>query len=70
MTDDDLFDYAEPARVLSPCVNICAIDPASGWCVGCARSGDEIEEWPAASDARRQAILDDLPDRLAALRRV
>lgn len=66
--DDDLFDYAEPARVLSPCVNICVLDSATGWCVGCGRSGDEIEEWPEAADARRQAILDDLPERMETLR--
>ena len=68
MTPDDIFDYFEPARVLSPCVDICEIDGATGWCVGCGRTGDEIGEWPDSGDMRRQAIVDALPPRIAALR--
>jgi hypothetical protein len=60
----DLFDYSEPARVLSPCTNVCVLDPDTGWCIGCGRSCDEIGEWPDAGDARRQAILDVLPGRM------
>ncbi|UIJ45019.1 DUF1289 domain-containing protein [Sphingomonas cannabina] len=66
--DDDLFEYSEPARVQSPCINVCVLDPATGWCLGCGRSGDEVEEWSSITDARRQAILDRLPARLEALR--
>jgi uncharacterized protein len=62
--DDDFLEYAEPARVLSPCVDICVLDPDTGWCIGCGRTGDEIGDWPDASDARRQAILDALPPRM------
>ena len=66
--DDDPFEYSEPARVMSPCINVCVLDPATGWCLGCGRSGDEVEEWSAATDARRQAILDQLAARMEALR--
>ena len=66
--DDDLFDYVEPARVMSPCVNICDLDTATGWCIGCARTGDEIVAWTSVGDAGRQAILDALPARMATLR--
>ena len=66
---DDPFEYSQPAGVPSPCVNICEIDTATGWCIGCARTGDEIAEWPATTDARRQAILDELPMRMLDLSR-
>lgn len=66
--DDDPFDYVEPARVMSPCVNVCGLDEGTGWCVGCGRTGDEIASWSSICDADRQAILDGLPPRMAALR--
>ena len=47
----------------SPCTQLCTIDPATGWCLGCARSLDEIATWGAASEARQRAILGRLPER-------
>jgi uncharacterized protein len=41
----------------SPCINICQMDAASGLCVGCWRSLDEIAGWAVADDAARAAIL-------------
>ncbi len=67
MDDDDFLEFTEPARVLSPCVLICRVDKATGWCLGCGRTGGEIGEWSLATDARRQAILDELPGRLQKL---
>lgn len=29
----------------SPCVSVCEIDPASGYCRGCLRSAEEIAVW-------------------------
>ena len=68
MDDDDLFEFVAPARVMSPCVNICELDAATGWCIGCGRTGDEVAVWSAVDDAERQAILDRLPERMATLR--
>jgi uncharacterized protein len=53
----------------SPCVNVCQMDPASGWCRGCARRIDEIAGWGSAAAARQRHILDQLPARRLALRR-
>jgi predicted Fe-S protein YdhL (DUF1289 family) len=39
--------------VPSPCVRVCRIDAASGWCAGCWRTLDEIAQWRAMSDAQR-----------------
>jgi len=50
--------------VESPCIKICAIDDATGWCRGCGRGLAEIAEWLAASDERRAAIWRELPARL------
>lgn len=42
---------------LSPCIGVCELDPASGLCRGCLRSGNEIAIWPAASRELRRQIL-------------
>ena len=52
-------------EVPSPCVNVCRMDPKSGYCVGCARTLDEIAGWSQASSAQRLAILQQLPQRRA-----
>jgi predicted Fe-S protein YdhL (DUF1289 family) len=48
----------------SPCVGVCTLDGATGWCLGCGRSGDEVARWIAMSDAERLACWADLPSRL------
>lgn len=57
------------AAVASPCVNVCEMDAASGWCRGCARRIDEIAGWGSAPEAVRRAILEQLPPRRRALQR-
>jgi len=47
----------------SPCINICRIQPDTGWCEGCKRTVEEIMAWPVASDAEKRSILKRLPDR-------
>jgi len=51
----------------SPCVGICRLDPISGWCDGCGRTGREIADWIDASDDDRLAIFARLPERLATI---
>ena len=43
--------------VTSPCTDVCKIDPDSGWCLGCARSRDEIARWSGMDDDQRRALL-------------
>jgi predicted Fe-S protein YdhL (DUF1289 family) len=50
----------------SPCTGLCVLDPKSGLCRGCGRSGAEIAAWPRMPDAARRALLAELPARLAA----
>jgi uncharacterized protein len=57
--DDDFLEFvAIDTRVPSPCVNVCSLDPATGWCRGCRRTAVEIGAWPDADDSRRLAILE------------
>ncbi|MFG6486189.1 DUF1289 domain-containing protein [Roseateles sp. BYS78W] len=53
----------------SPCVNVCQMDAASGWCRGCARRLDEIAGWGSAPELRQRQILDQLPARRIELQR-
>jgi len=54
------------ADIKSPCNKICAVDPASGLCVGCGRTLAEIEGWIRFSTEERARIMAELPRRLAA----
>jgi predicted Fe-S protein YdhL (DUF1289 family) len=55
------------SNIESPCNRVCAIDPASGLCVGCGRSMKEIEGWLRFSDHERRRIMAELSRRLALL---
>lgn len=50
-------------EVPSPCVNICAIDPARGVCVGCFRTLDEIASWVEFDAPQRVAVWDAIAER-------
>ncbi|MFT3731973.1 MAG: DUF1289 domain-containing protein [Hyphomicrobium sp.] len=51
----------------SPCIGICKLDDATGFCLGCGRTGREIGDWIAMSESQRDAIWAALPQRLAKL---
>ncbi len=53
----------------SPCILVCSIDINSGYCFGCGRTGDEIANWTAYSNAERRAIMDTLAARLEMVER-
>jgi predicted Fe-S protein YdhL (DUF1289 family) len=50
----------------SPCVSVCQIDDATGCCIGCHRSLDEIREWPILSAEAKAEVLARLTARRAA----
>lgn len=60
-----MFEIVPPIE--SPCVNICRMDPRSGWCEGCGRTLDEIARWGDTDDADRAAVMAELPARMARL---
>jgi predicted Fe-S protein YdhL (DUF1289 family) len=47
----------------SPCIKVCQMDPQRGLCLGCRRTLDEIARWSAMSEAEREAVLRQLPQR-------
>lgn len=53
--------------LVSPCVGICKLDDATGFCLGCARTGDEIAEWRSETSTWRADIWSVLPRRFETL---
>ncbi len=51
------------AGVQSPCINVCRMNDATGWCEGCHRSLDEIAFWSVLDEADKQAVWALLPAR-------
>ena len=45
------------SKLVSPCIGICLMDPATRTCRGCLRTIEEIAGWYDASAAEQQAIL-------------
>ncbi len=54
-----------PAQSLvpSPCVSVCRMNAATGWCEGCHRTLDEIAAWSTMSDLDKRAVWKRLPAR-------
>jgi predicted Fe-S protein YdhL (DUF1289 family) len=57
---------APPRPIATPCVKVCIVDGASGLCLGCWRTLAEIGGWSGLSDAERERIMAELPEREAA----
>jgi len=53
--------------VESPCINICVMDEATGWCIGCGRTLDEIARWGGTDQADRDTVMAELPARMEKL---
>jgi predicted Fe-S protein YdhL (DUF1289 family) len=49
----------------SPCIGVCRIRPSSDFCIGCARSREEIANWSILTDEQKSAVWELLPDRRA-----
>ncbi|NIY74736.1 DUF1289 domain-containing protein [Thalassospira sp. HF15] len=43
--------------VKSPCIGTCVLDPKSGYCMGCYRTGDEIGAWMGMSDGSKKRVI-------------
>ena len=51
----------------SPCIKLCRIDEATGYCSGCWRTLAEITNWSTANDQEKRRILAALPQRQTAI---
>ena len=56
------------APVPSPCVNVCRIDDATGWCEGCQRTIDEVAAWLLLDDDAKRGVWRELRERRKRLR--
>jgi predicted Fe-S protein YdhL (DUF1289 family) len=45
-------------KVQSPCIDICKMDKATGFCKGCLRTKQEIKNWKGFSKSERREIAD------------
>jgi hypothetical protein len=50
-------------EIESPCVNICRMDDANRYCIGCWRTLLEIQRWTTMTDEERTAIMAQLESR-------
>jgi predicted Fe-S protein YdhL (DUF1289 family) len=55
------------ADVPSPCIDVCRMDPVTGWCEGCRRTLDEIAAWSQLDNAAKRAVWLQLQDRRSAV---
>lgn len=56
-----------PKSIATPCIQVCAIDGASGLCLGCYRTLKEVATWARFSDAERSEIMAGLAARQSAI---
>lgn len=42
---------------VSPCIQVCRIDPQSSLCRGCLRTLDEIAAWSASTNDEKREVL-------------
>ena len=54
---------ARAPSIATPCIKVCVIDDASGLCLGCLRTLDEIGGWSGFSPERRARVMAALPAR-------
>ena len=54
------------AKMPSPCVSVCQMDPSDGVCVGCYRTRGEIASWRDMNEADQLKLMDILSERRAA----
>lgn len=52
-----------PPAIASPCVKVCVVDGASNLCLGCYRTLPEIALWSRMTDAEREVVMSELPNR-------
>ena len=58
---------AQVTNLPSPCISVCRMSPASGWCEVCFRTGDEIAFWSRATDTDKRDVWNLIEQRMAAL---
>ena len=50
-------------EIQSPCIGVCSVDDASGYCYGCYRTIEEIKGWWDMSQSEQKTLLSALETR-------
>jgi hypothetical protein len=45
-------------EVQSPCIGVCSMDDSTGFCLGCYRSLDEIQQWWDLDNPQKRAVIE------------
>ena len=53
----------------SPCILVCSIDMATGYCFGCGRTREEIGAWTTMTPQARRETMAELPTRMETMER-
>ncbi|HZV61644.1 MAG TPA: DUF1289 domain-containing protein [Methylophilaceae bacterium] len=56
---------SDQPEIQSPCIGVCTMNEATGLCLGCYRTIQEIREWWDMSPAQRSQLMDVLEERQA-----
>ena len=54
------------AVVPSPCISVCHMSSATGWCDGCWRSLDEIGQWGQTNNESKRVVWSRIAQRITA----
>jgi uncharacterized protein len=57
----------DPGPVPSPCIDVCRMDPKTGFYAGCLRTIEEITRWSTATDDIKRAVWVEIRNRKDAL---
>jgi uncharacterized protein len=52
-------------EIVSPCIGVCAMNEATGFCHGCFRTMDEIQGWWEMPVTQRERVMQVLGERQA-----
>ena len=44
-------------EIKSPCISVCVLDESGNICLGCHRTGEEIERWGELSNEEKKNIV-------------
>ncbi|MFM8391032.1 MAG: DUF1289 domain-containing protein [Methylophilaceae bacterium] len=51
-------------NIETPCIGVCTMDDNTGFCLGCYRSLEEIQNWWDMSDEQRAQVMAQLDQRM------
>jgi uncharacterized protein len=58
---------ADNEEVQSPCIGVCVVDESNGFCQGCFRTIQEIQNWWDLDNRQKKLIVDEAQQRESAV---